>query len=212
MPAQATTAAAVPTIRFGAADGTASIYFDLPSNQSWTAALAPAFWLHLEPDSAPVGRGPGFLSLTCTANTGPARTSTLTIAAPTGDPLLAYPVAQISAEPLAILNASVLAIPFPTTPRVLELGIAGKFVTAQIRKIPEPFNLIALVIAELVVVSLGLIAILLRAAFAAKVPEPRTWLGAPPTFEKLTATLPATAICITEETYLLALYILKSQS
>jgi len=200
-----------PALHVSCLGGLLATYLALPDHVHWSARLDAGSWLTFDSGSATTGSGQAFVILEADRNTGPARAATLTIADAGGVALLVYPVTQVSAEPLATLNRSVLELPFSATPRVLELGIAGKFVAAQIKKIPDPFNLIALVIAELVVVALGLIAIAVRALFASAVPEPRTWFGAPPTFEELTAILPATAICITEETYLLALYILESQ-
>lgn len=89
----------------------------------------------------------------------------------------------------------------------MELGIAGKFVAAEIQKIPEPFDLIALVIVEVVIALLGVLAIALRGALSVAVPEPRTWFGAPPPYDVMTETLPATAVCISQETALLLLYL-----
>ena len=198
--------------RIGAFGGRLSFYVYRPDRTSWHASLSAEAIPWIQFFGTTSGTGSVFIELLVIPNRDDARSAVLTVAFAPSAPPLNRRIEQDSAVPLATLNTAVLELPFPATPRVMELGILGKFAADQIQKVPAPFRPIALVIVEIAVVALGLIAILLRAAFAAKVPEPRTWLGAPPTFEELTAILPATAICITEETYLLALYILKSQS
>ena len=197
------------TIWFGAYGGKTSVYLDLAAGTAWTATLSAgaAGWLSFV--GANAGTGPALLTLTAPKSTAGRRTAQLTVHAAGAGPPLVWPVEQISSEPLSTLNASVLAVPFPTVPTVMELGIAGKFIAQEIQKIPEPFDLIALVIVELVVVAVGLIAIALRQALSAIIPEPLTWFGAPEPYNAFTRVLPATAVFITEETTLLAIYIVE---
>ncbi|HTQ31591.1 MAG TPA: hypothetical protein VMI53_10310 [Opitutaceae bacterium] len=197
------------TIWFGAYGGKTSVYLDLAAGAAWSAALSAgaAGWLSF--DGASSGTGPALLTLTAPPSTAGRRSARLTVRpAGAGAPLV-WPVEQISTAPLSTLNASVLAVPFPTVPTVMEFGIAGKFIAGEIQKIPEPFDLIALVIVELVVLVAGLVAIALRQAVSVIVPEPRTWFGAPEPYDSLTLVLPATAVFLAEETALLAIYIAR---
>lgn len=198
-----------PTLWFGAYGGRAATYLDVAGSASWSATLSAdaAGWLSFA--GADSGTGPGLITLAAPPSTTGARRAELTVRiAGTAEPLV-WPVVQASSAPIAALNASVLAVPFPDVPGVMELGIAGKFIAQEIQKIPEPFMLIALAIVEAVVLLLGLLAIALRAALSPVVPEPRTWFGAPGPYGAMTRLMPATAVFITEETTLLALYIAK---
>lgn len=194
-------------LRFGAYGGEASAFIDAGTKISWTAALSPdaAGWLDFSGPAS--GTGPGLVTLTAQRNTTAAHTARLTVRIAGRPRPLVWEAIQSSALPLATLNASVLEVPFPTTPRVMELGIAGKFIATEIQKIPEPFDLIALALVELLVALIGELAIALRGALSPVVPEPMTWFGAPEPYDALTQVMPATAVCIQEETALLLLYI-----
>lgn len=194
-------------LRFGAYGGEASAFVDTGSTTSWTATLSPdaAGWLDFSGPAS--GAGPGLVTLTAQRNTTAAHTATLTVRIAGRPRPLVWEAIQSSALPLATLNASVLEVPFPTTPRVMELGIAGKFIATEIQKIPEPFDLIALAIVEVLVALIGELAIALRGALSPVVPEPMTWFGAPEPYDALTKVMPATAVCIQEETALLLLYL-----
>lgn len=194
-------------LRFGAYGGETSAFVDAGTNVSWTATLSPdaAGWLDFSGPAS--GTGPGLVTLTASRSTAGPQTATLTVRVDGRRQSLVWEATQCSAVPLATLNASVLEVPFPTTPRVMELGIAGKFIATEIQKIPEPFDLIALAIVELLVALVGELAIALRGALSPIVPEPMTWLGAPEPYDALTQVMPATAVCIQEETALLLLYL-----
>lgn len=194
-----------PPLRFIAYGSEACAYAAVPDRVSWTARLTGGDgWLSITGASS--GTGPGLVTLTAKQSTGPARTARLAITA-NGKTLAAYDAIQDSAEPLATLNTSVLELPFPTTPRVMELGIAGKFIAQEIAKIPEPFTLVALAIVEALVALIGELFIALRGALSVAIPEPMTWFGAPPPHDALTKVMPATAVFIQQETDLLMLYL-----
>jgi hypothetical protein len=198
--------AAPPPLRFVAYGNKACAYVAVPDDVSWSATLlGGGDWLAIT-DGA-TGVGGDLITLTAGPSTGPERSARLLVSDSRGQLLGEYAAIQMSAEPLATLNTSVLEVPFPTTPRVMELGIAGKFIAQEIQKIPEPFTLPVLALVEALVGLLGELLIALRAALATVVPEPMTWLGAPPPYDILTKTLPATAVCIQEETDLLLLYL-----
>ena len=200
-------------VRFGAYGGTTSVFVPAADHEQWSAALSADAvpWLTLGDGAA--GRGTGLVVLNAAQNLAAGREATLTVTfAPHRRPLVRV-VAQMTAVPLHTLNDSVLQVPFMMVPRVMELGIAGKFIAEQIAKIPEPFNLIALLVVEIVVVIAGILAFLVRGALAPIVPEPKTWFGVPledgyaAPFDPLTQIVPATAVCIAEETVMLAIYI-----
>lgn len=196
-----------PTVWFGTYGGTTSVYFDLPPAVAWTASLSSSATGWLKLTAGAQGTGPGLVTLVALRSTSEARQAELTVTPARGAPLV-WPVAQMTAIPVATLNASALAVPFfPRTPTVMELGIAGKFIAQEIKKIPEPFTLLALALVEVVVILLGVLAITLRGMLASLVPEPETWFGAPEPYDELTRSLPATAVFLTEETTLLAIYI-----
>lgn len=192
---------------FGAYGGKTSIFIDATDRAAWTAVLSAsaAGWLHLDGPAA--GTGPGLVTLSTEKSTVGEQTATLTVQVADAPKPLAWPVRQISSAPLSTLNASVLQVPFPTVPNVMELGIAGKYVAQQIVKVPEPFTPLVLAIVELIVPLLGELLIALRQALSEAVPEPKTWFGAPQPYDALTTALPATAVFITEEYTLLDLYI-----
>ncbi|MBI2517090.1 MAG: hypothetical protein HYV95_09250 [Opitutae bacterium] len=194
-------------LRFSAYGGEASAFIDAGTKVSWTATLSPdaAGWLSFSGLST--GTGPGLVSLAAGRNTTEAHAAKLTVRLAGRARPLVWDAIQASALPLATLNTSVLEVPFPTTPRVMELGIAGKFIATEIQKIPEPFDLIALAIVEVLVALVGELAIALRGALSPVVPEPLTWFGAPEPYDALTLVMPATAVCIQEETALLLLYL-----
>lgn len=195
-----------PPLRFIAYGSEACAYVAAPDRVSWTARLTGGGgWLSITGASS--GTGPGLVTLTASQSTGPARTARLAITAANGKTLVSYDAIQDSAVPLATLNTSVLETPFPTTPRVMELGIAGKFIAQEIAKIPEPFTLVALAIVEALVALIGELFIALRGALAVVIPEPMTWFGAPPPYDALTKVMPATAVFIQQETDLLMLYL-----
>lgn len=201
----------VASVWFGACGGTTSIFVNAADHETWSAALAtePA-WLTLV--AGATGTGSGLITLKAEQSTTGERSATLTVRFQGARAPLAWPVTQDSASPLATLNASVLQVPFAFVPALMELGIAGKFIAQQVAKVPEPFTLIALVIVEIIVVVVGLLAIVVRSALAPVVPEPKTWFGVPTggfaePYAPLTLVLPATAVYITEEISMLALYI-----
>jgi len=199
---------AQPTLWLDAYGGYNFVFVDAPAQAHWTASLAPAgAWVNFDGASADIG--PGILKLVASSNTAGQRDAQLSVQIAGAASPRTWPIVQTSAVPLKLLNDAALAVPFPTVPNAMELGIAGKYIAQQIKKIPEPFTLIALLIVEIVVILLGLLAIALRTALAPLVPEPPTWLGAPPPYAPLTAALPATTVFLVEETVLLALYILE---
>lgn len=197
-----------PTLWFGAYGGTTSVWIDLRARTPWTASLSAsaAGWLAFS--GATSGTGPGLVTLVTEPSTTREQRAALVVQPAPPAPALTWPVVQVSTEPLSTMNASVLAVPFfPRTPTVMELGIAGKFIAKEIKKIPEPFTLIALLVVEIVVILLGILAIVIRGTLSPVVPEPKTWFGAPEPYDALTEALPATAVFLTEETTLLAIYI-----
>lgn len=194
-------------VRFGAYGGKTSVFVDARATAAWSASLESAAWLAFAGPAD--GTGPGLVTLAAPPSTGAQRSGTLVVRIAGESAPRAWPVVQASALPLATLNASVLATPFPGVPTVMELGIAGGYVAEQIQDIPEPFDLIALAVVELIVLALGALAIALRAALAPVVPEPRTWFGAPEPFTAFASALPATGVFLVEETLLLAAYILE---
>lgn len=194
---------------FGGYGGTCATYVDVPDGASWSAALQGGWVSFAGPSS---GTGPGLLSLSAAKHTGPEREAVLTVTRPAPAEPLTWPVRQASMSALAALSDSTVQTPWATVPNVMEFGIAAKFVGAQIKKIPEPFTLIALVIAELVVVAAGILLIGARAAFTT-VPEPKSWFPAPegdplgPLFDSLREVLPVTTVNLTLETGLTAVYL-----
>lgn len=200
-------------LRFSAYGGIVIAFVETLHPVGWRASLSAdaAEWVSLV--AGETGIGSDTVTLQADPNTGPALRGTLTVSFTSGPrPPLVWPLEQISAVPLATLNAAVLEVPWPNVPRVMELGIAGKFIAQQVAKIPEPFTLLALLVVELIVVALGLLLVTARALLAPLVPEPKTWFGVPPggyaePFAPLTEIQPATAVCIIEETALLAIYI-----
>lgn len=199
------------SVWFGAYGGTTSIFVNAADHETWSAALASnGPWLTLV--AGATGTGSGLVTLKAEPSTTRERTATLTVRFQGARAPLAWPVAQDSAVPLSTLNDSVLQVPFAFVPSLMELGIAGKFIAQQVAKVPEPFTLIALLIVEIIVVAVGLLAIAVRGALAPVVPEPKTWFGVPDggfaePYAPLTLVLPATAVYITEEISMLALYI-----
>ena len=208
MPAAAPPDSASPTLWLDACGGYVFVFVDLPSQVSWTATISPASaWLSFRQEST--GTGAAILGLVARNNTGAQRQAQLQVQAAELPPVHTWPVVQSSAVPLKLLNDAALAVPFPAVPNAMELGIAGKFIAQQIKKIPEPFTLIALLVVEIIVIVLGLLAIALRTALAPLVPEPLTWLGAPLPYDPLTRQFPATTVFLVEETVLLVSYILE---
>ena len=193
---------------FGTYGGDGTVFVDMPDTTDWTATLSAdaASWVVIA--AGTTGRGPGLVKLSACRNTTDRHTAELTVTPAGAYPPRRWPLVQMSAVPVATMNASVLAVPFfPRTPTVMELGIAGGFIAKQVKKIPEPFTLLALLVVEIVVILLGVLAIMIRSMLSALVPEPKTWFGAPEPYDPLTQELPATAVFIIEETSLTAVYI-----
>lgn len=197
-----------PTIWFGAYGGKTSVYFNFRPTVTWTASLADVTggWVTFDGDQS--GQGSGLVTLVTQPSTTTQQTARLVVQPDSSAPPLTWPVVQISTVPLSTMNTSVLAVPFfPRTPTVMEFGIAGGFIAKQVKKIPEPFTLIALLIVEIIVVLLGVLAIVIRGMLSALVPEPKTWFGAPEPYAPLTRELRATDVFLIEETSLTAIYI-----
>lgn len=193
-------------MRFGMYGSEACVYLFAADHVAWSATLAGGSgWLSIA--SGASGTGSGLITLKAEQSTVPERSAQLTVVAATGPTLLECAAIQATAETLATLNTSVLQVPFPTVPDVMELGILGKWAAQEIAKVPEPFTAIVLAIALLVVQLIGALAIALRSALSPLVPEPLTWFGAPGLYDALTKVLPATAVFIQEETDLLTLYL-----
>ncbi len=202
-----------------------SLYVLVPEATAWTATLpAGSDWLTIVPPTS--GTGPSLLTLSVAAsNIGPEKQGELLVATAAGPPLFRRRVRQASGVPLLTLNTSVLAVPFPATPRVMELGIAGKFIGTQLQKVPReilgiPVRLIVVIIVDLLLILLGILVILLRAfAFVLLrdpgLKEPPTWFppptqpaGFPATLTALTNEgVPVTTVYLLQEIYLLVVYI-----
>lgn len=199
-----------------------SIYVLVPEKTTWIATLTTgADWLTLV---RPTSRtGPGLLTLSvATSNTGSEKKAELLVATAEGRPLFRRHVRQASGVPLHTLNTSVLAVPFPSTPRVMELGIAGKFIGTELQKVPReilgiPVRLIVVIIVDLLLILLGLLIVVLRAlAFLLdpRLKEPLTWFpppaqpaGFPAAITDLSATVPVTTVYLLQEIYLLVVYV-----
>lgn len=194
-------------LRGGAYAGEICAFVTAPDGVAWTAALAGGSgWLTITDGTT--GTGCDLITLKTTSNTGGQRTAQLTATDSRGKILLETSVVQASADPLAALNKSVLALPEPpVVPRLMELGILGKWAASEIAKVPEPFTALVLAIVLLVVQLIGVLAIALRAALAVIIPEPETWFGAPGPYDAMTKFMPANAVYIQEQTDLLTIYL-----
>ena len=208
-----------------------SIYVLVPDTAKWDATiLADSDWVSFEAtktDPAPAsaaGTGPGLLTLTChDSNVGPEKQAELVVTTEAGAPLFRRRVRQASGVPLHTLNTSVLAVPFPATPRVMELGIAGKFIGTELRKVPReilgfPLRRLVVIIVDLILVLIGLLVVLLRAlAFVLdpRLKEPLTWFpppaqpaGFPAEITALSAEgVPVNTVYLLQEIYLLVVYV-----
>lgn len=197
------------TLWGGAAVSKTGVFSGAGAGESWHASLSGGDgWLTL---GAVAGTGPEVIDLSFGANEGPARKAALAIAFPGSRkrPSIVYDVRQASAEALLANNRMALADPFPGVPRVMELGIAAKYVASLIKKIPKPFSLIALAIVEVVIIALGVVVYVVRLALAPVLPEPKTWLPANTPFIVLKDAVPASGIVIIQETVNTAAYTAK---
>lgn len=194
----------------------ASVFLDATHDTTWSAAIiGGSSWLALDPPTS--GTGSALLTVIAQTSTGPQRSAQLKVTAPGGRTLLECRVIQASAEALAVLNDSVMEVPFPNVPRVMELAIAGNFIGTELQKLPIVIvRPIVVLIVEVIVAVAGLLLVLLRELVTQldpQLPEPVTWFPAPPAppgfppFGELAKVLPVTTVIITEETYLLALFI-----
>jgi hypothetical protein len=202
-----------PPLRFAEAGSVAYFFLAADHDENWRIR-ASADWLHFGSPTA--GVGPALIALHAVPNVGEARTATISIARRRGDE---YKLArQASALPMRAQQDAVEQVPFATVPRTMELGIAAKFVAKEISKIPEPFDLIALAIAEVIVILVGVGAISLRELMAPDIPEPTSWLAhpplpsplpnpLPPPLAQLIAKLPVTVTVQAQETILTAIYL-----
>lgn len=156
-----------------------AVFVDAPAGHSWTVNLA-GDWLFPATGSATSGTGPGVFVFGAKTNSGAARSGEVQIHTDGQAKVRTRPLLQQAGVWLQTESNSVLELPWLTVPRVMELGIAAKWIAAQIKKIPEPFTLIALVIVEILVVVLGLTVLTARALVAPLFPEPPTPFPWPP--------------------------------
>lgn len=202
-------APALPTLWFGGYGGQNAAFVDVADGASWQATLSAAWAKFAGPSQ---GTGPGLVLVSTGPSTKGAQLGELQVTADGWPAPRIWPLQQADMTPLATMSDSVVQTPFPTVPNVMEFGIAAKWAGQQIQKIPEPFTLIALVIAELIVVAAGILLITTRLAMTG-VPEPKSWFPAPEgdplaaVFDGLREVLPVTSVNLTLETGLTAVYL-----
>ncbi len=168
----------IPMAAVGASPAGA-IFIDAPDGVSWTAEPTTD-WVHPAEGVAARGKGPGVFTFSVDTNPGDEREGGISIVRDDTKTSVVHPLRQQAGASIREQSEQVLDFPWITVPRVMEIGIAAKWAAAQIKKIPEPFDLIALVIVEILVVVLGFSLIAARALIAPLVPEPPTPFPWPP--------------------------------
>ncbi|MCH6257824.1 hypothetical protein MLD52_14800 [Puniceicoccaceae bacterium K14] len=144
--------------------GNGAIYVDADPDSSWSVKIPEndRSWLSLSNYKSGKGKGSGILKFALDKNPNEEREGSLTIEKEGQKVSSHHLLYQKSGLSTVELTNSVMTLPFLETPKILELGIAGKFIAKEIKKIPEPFDLIALVIVEVVVALGGVLTAVLR--------------------------------------------------
>lgn len=204
--------------------GEGAIYVNAPSKCSWTARLTggAAQWSHFKGASS--GTGDAIVRFEINPNPHSDRQGELIIEEDGDERLSSHSIRQGSGAGVKIQTDEVMRLPFLEVPLIMELGIAGKFVAQKIKKIPEPFDLIALVIVEAIVAIGGILTATLRSAIPTDLlPMPKSVFAYPPLpppspfpvpgfinlskFENLLENIPITPGFIYEQTATLCAYI-----
>jgi hypothetical protein len=203
----------------GAVGGAGSLFVDGSATFEWQAAAEP--WIVL---SKATGRGPGIVQFEVGPNPAGLRRGAIHVSGSRCS--LTHIVSQGSSDVLQIQSDAVLALPFLTTPRVMEVGMAAKFIAKEVSELPGIFKLIGLVVAELAVLLAGVGTVFARAAqtgtndpkseqYFSSLAEPTPLWQLPGLLGQLlpvpvTARIPITTIFIAEETVLAMVYIALS--
>lgn len=204
---------------YAGSGGNGAIYVDAKRSTSWSAAISNSGSDWIQFQSASSGTGDAILKFSLSPNAGPDREATISISTSSGKFSGSHLIRQGSGEGIKVQSDEVMNLPSLEIPRIMELGIAGKFIATEIQKIPEPFDLIALVIVEIVVALGGLLTAALRASIPSELfPMPKPVFELPPipppsplpdpaTIQNLLAQVPLTLTFILEQTATLCVYI-----
>lgn len=161
--------------------GPGAIYVAADANTSWSARFVGGSpdWIDLQGPTS--GTGDALLKFSVDINPDSNRSATLEIVESQSRRKSKHLIRQASGVSSKLQQDQVLELPFLEVPRIMELGIAGKFIAAQIQKIPEPFDLIALLIVEVVVALGGVLTATLRGAIPSElIPTPKPVFPLPP--------------------------------
>jgi hypothetical protein len=143
--------------RVSAVGGVGSFFVDTSAKRQWQAVADP--WIVLVNAA---GTGPGLVKFEVGPNPGGLRSGHIHV---TGihQPSI-HTVSQVGSGVLRVQSDAVLELPFLTTPRILEVGMAAKFIAKEVSELPGVFKLIGLVVAEVAVLLAGIATIFARAA------------------------------------------------
>lgn len=203
----------------------AAAFLPLDEGATWSISELPPW---VTPTGKTRGNRPYLLQLRASANPGGVRAGTLRVTVTGGktgvkgdgrarEPAaLDWELTQYAGEPTRVQTNEITRMPWFNVPRTMEFGILAKFMAAEIAKVPEPWDLLVLLIAEVLVLLGGAGVLIVRMLLATVIPAP------PPAFpieigdfqlpaalELLLRQIPVTATFRVEETVAFAIYLLE---
>ena len=152
-----------PVSVFPCVGGSGAIYIDAPEHTAWIVTIPEhdRQWLNLNANQSNHSKGPAIIKYELKKNPRERRESSLEIRQ-NGKLSHIQKIVQASGQSLVTQTNSVMDLPFLEFPRIMELGIAGKFIASELQKIPEPFDLIALLVVEIAIAICGILIAILR--------------------------------------------------
>jgi len=195
-------------------------FIDAPKGVRWNVDLSRASWIHPSKLSLPAGLGPAIFLFSADVNEGAFREADVSIWI--GDKKRTRVLKQQSGAYTKSAGDGVLDLPFIKCPRVMEFAILFKWITEILKKIPQPWRLIVLVIVEIVIVLGGIAFAVIVEALKSVVPvepTPFTWPDMPSQssmipepfslapFQRITSLLDVSPSLIVMQTAVSAIYV-----
>jgi len=195
-------------------------FIDAPKGVSWSVDLSTVDWVHPSDISSPSGVGPALFLFSADVNEGDPREGFVQIYI--GKSSRKRILHQQSGKYTKSAGDAVLDLPFVKCPRVMEFAILLKWLTGLLKKIPEPWRILVLIVVEVLIVIGGVALALIVEALKSIVPvkaTPFSWPDMPSQssmipepisldqFQPITSKLDVTPSLIVMQTAVSAIYV-----
>jgi hypothetical protein len=168
-----------PQASYGSLKG-GGFFIDAPADVTWSVDISRIDWITLYKDKQLSGKGPYLFFFSVKPNEGEEREGDIFIRI--GNQRRKRTIKQQSGAYIKSAGDSVLDLPFIKCPRVMEFAILFKWITEMVKKIPQPWRLIAIAVVEVVILIGGFAFAAVIEALKGVVPvesTPFTWPDMP---------------------------------